>query len=152
MSLHSLLVTLLLLIPSNLLALYVGLTMQGRTLSFGRLAAAGALLGAALGVLRTVAFGLHTPLSALLLVLAIQYLSRGRWPVSILAGLVIQVSTVIVEALLVVPILSVAHIPLQTALSSPWLTILFGYLSNLPVCGLALFGWWRRSRRRGSAL
>ncbi len=150
-SLHALWVSLILLIPSNMIALFVGMTMQGRTIAFRRLAAAGALLGAALGILRAVAFGLHTALSALSLVLAVQYLSRGRWSLSVLTGLVVQVSTVIAEALLVVPILSATQIPLQDALSSPGLTILFGYVSNLPVCGLALWGWWRRRSRQGGA-
>lgn len=142
--------TLLLFVPANILALYAALGIQGRYLPLRRLAAFGLLAGTAMGLFRAIPgpIGLHMPLQVLLLIGLVRYLSGGRWSMAVLGVLVTQLLGIVGEGLVAVPVLALAGIPLNAVFQDVWLGILGGWLGNILLillCGYLLF----RQRRVG---
>lgn len=135
--------TLLLFIPANILAIYGSLGIQGCYLPVRRLVGYGLLAGTAMGLFRAIPgpVGMHMPLQGILLIGLVRYLSGGRWSMAVLGVLVTQLLGIVGEGLVAVPLLALAGIPLHEVFQNTWLGVIGGWLGNtllIVLCGYLL--------------
>jgi hypothetical protein len=138
-----LLTTVLMTIPCSFLVLFISLSLQRVVVPLNRLGLAAVVAGLALSFFRLlpVPFGLHTLLYFVLIILLVRYLSGGRWAMAVMGSLLTSVLSAIGEGLIAVPVISSMGYTLVDTLSSPWLTLLGGWIGNSLLVLLSLYLW-----------
>lgn len=122
---------LVLVIPSAILGLYVGIGLQGARVPFGRLVRYGTVAGLSLFGFRFLRpFGIHAVLQPLVLASLIRYLSHCTWSRAFVGAFVPMLLTAIGEGLIAGPFLyGVLHLTADQAIPNLWYAILGGWLS-----------------------
>lgn len=123
---------LVLIIPSSILALHVGIGLQGARVLLGKLVGYGAVAGISLFGFRFLRpFGIHAVLQPLVFASMIRYLSHCTWSKAFVGAFVPMLLTAIGEGLIAGPFLyGVLHLTADQALPNLWYGILGGWLSN----------------------
>lgn len=140
-------------IPTMALAMHLATLLQGLRLKRQQIAVSGLVLGLVVTLFRLlpVSFGWHIPAVTVSTVFMIKFLANGRWSMSVLSVLCIQLLGMVGEALVTFPVITLMGIQASDTLSSPILFTFAGWLANVPLlllwAGLRLY---RRHRREAA--